>query len=96
MKALALDDRLSEGFVSMGVIKMVFDWDWKGAEEDFKKAIALNPNNFDAFREYALLLLRNSRYHEAESAFMQAKRIDPLNTVLYRELRIPLSRHGTK
>jgi eukaryotic-like serine/threonine-protein kinase len=87
-RALGLDDGLSEGYVSMGVIRMVFDWDWKGAEEDFKKAIALNPNNFDAYREYALLLLRNSRYDEAESAFMQAKRIDPLNTVLYRELRI--------
>jgi serine/threonine protein kinase len=87
-RALELDDKLSEGYVSRGVIKMVFDWDWKGAEEDFKKAITLNPNNFDAYREYALLLLRNSRYDEAEKAFIQAKRIDPLNTLLYRELRI--------
>ena len=86
-KALDLDDELSEAHVSMGVIKMVFDWDWKGAEADFKKAIALNPNNFDAYREYALLLFRTFRYDESEKAFHQGQTIDPFNMVLMRDLR---------
>ena len=86
-RAMALDPGLSEAYVSMGVIKMVFDWDWRGAEDEFRKAIILNPNNFDAYREYALLLFRNHRYEESESAFLNAVKIDPLNAVLFRDLR---------
>lgn len=86
-KALELDDELSEAYVSAGVIKMVFDLDWKEAEADFQKAIALNPNNFDAYREYALLLFRTFRYDESEKAFLHGQAIDPFNTVLLRDLR---------
>ncbi len=86
-KALALDPELSEAHVSMGVIKMVFDWDWTAAEDEFRRAIDLNPNNFDAYREYALLLFRNHRYDESERTFLYASKIDPLNAVLFRDLR---------
>jgi adenylate cyclase len=87
-KALELDDELSEAHVSAGVIKMVFDLDWKGAEADFKRAIVLNPNNFDAYREYALLLFRTFLYDESEKAFRHGQTIDPYNPVLMRDLRI--------
>ena len=85
-RALELDPSLSEAHVSMGVIKMVFDWDWKGAETEFRRALALKPNNFDVHREYALLLVRTYRYDEAENEFLQGQRIDPLNAVLLRDL----------
>jgi serine/threonine protein kinase/Tfp pilus assembly protein PilF len=87
-KALELDENLSEAYVSMGVIKMVFDWDWKGAEAELKKAISLNPNNFDAYREYGLLLHRTYRYDEAENALIHCQKIDPLNALSLRDLRI--------
>jgi adenylate cyclase len=86
-RALTLDPELSQAHVSMGVIKMVFDWDWPSAENEFRKAIDLNSNNFDAYREYALLLFRNHRYDESERAFLYASKIDPLNAVLFRDLR---------
>jgi adenylate cyclase len=87
-KALELDDTLSEAHVSMGVIKEVFNWDWKGAEQEFKKAVALNPNNFDAHHEYGWLLMRTSRYGEAEEAFVHEKKLDPLNPMLFRDFRL--------
>jgi len=87
-KALKLDDDISEAHVSMGVIRMVFDWDWKGAEKELRRAIALNPNNFDAHREYALLLFRTYRYDEAEKEFLLSIEIDPLNALPLRDLRV--------
>jgi len=86
-KALELDEDLSEVHVSIGVIKMVFDWDWEGAEEELKLAIGLNPNNFDAHREYALLLFRTYRYVEAEKEFFISMELDPLNFLPVRDLR---------
>jgi TolB-like protein/Tfp pilus assembly protein PilF len=87
-KALELDKNLSEAYVSMGVIRMVFDWDWKGAEAELDRAISLNPDNFDAFHEYGLLLLRTYRYDEAEDALLHCRKIDPLNPLGLTYLRI--------
>jgi serine/threonine-protein kinase len=87
-KALDLDENLSEARVSIGVIKMVFDWDWKGAEEELEKAVSLNPNNFDAFFEYGWLLFRTYRREEAEKAWVRGRAIDPLNPLILRQLRI--------
>jgi adenylate cyclase len=87
-KALNLDDDISEAHVSMGVIRMVFDWDWKEAEKELRRAITLNPNNFDAHREYALLLFRTYRYDAAEQEFFLSIEIDPLNVLPLRDLRV--------
>jgi serine/threonine-protein kinase len=87
-KALKLDDDISEAHVSMGVIRMVFDWDWKESEKELRRAIALNPNNFDAHREYALLLFRTYRYDVAEKEFFLSIEIDPLNALPLRDLRV--------
>ena len=40
VRALAIDPELAEARVSMGIIKFWFDWDWGGAEAEFKRAIA--------------------------------------------------------
>jgi adenylate cyclase len=86
-KALEIDPNSPEAHVSSGVVKMVFDWDWNGAEKEFKEAIVLNPNNFDAHREYALLLVRNYRYGESEREFLRSIELDPLNGLPFRDLQ---------
>ena len=86
-RALKIAPDSSEAHVSSGVVKMVFDWDWKGAEREFKDAIALNPNNFDAHREYALLLVRNYRFDESEREFLRSIELDPLNGLPLRDLQ---------
>ena len=44
MKALELDDTLAEAHAALAYA-MFFDWDWVGAEREFKRAIELNPNS---------------------------------------------------
>lgn len=79
-KALELDANSSEAHTSMGVIIEVFDYDWEGAEREFKHAIALNPNHFDAHFEYGGLLNRLKRLDEAEAELKKAVQIDPLSS----------------
>jgi serine/threonine protein kinase/tetratricopeptide (TPR) repeat protein len=78
-RALVLDENSSEAHTSMGVVLEVFDWDWQGAEQEFKRAIDLNPNFFDAHYEYGFLLARLKRLAEAEAELKKALRIDPLS-----------------
>ena len=42
VKALAIDERLAEAHRALGSVKMWYDWDWSGAEREFKRAIELN------------------------------------------------------
>ncbi len=79
-KALELDENLAEAHTSMGVILEIFDWDWLGAEREFHRAIALNPNHFDAHYEYGAMLNRLTRLDEAEAELQKAAKIDPLSS----------------
>jgi serine/threonine protein kinase/Tfp pilus assembly protein PilF len=74
-----LDEASPQAHTSMGVILEVFDWDWQGAEREFKRAIALNPNHFDAHYEYGHLLRRLNRIDESVTEFEKAAQIDPLS-----------------
>ena len=78
-RALELDPDSPEAHASMGVVLEVFEWDWAGAEREFKRAIALNPNHFEAHYEYAFLLGRLRRLDEAERGFKRSLEIDPLS-----------------
>ncbi len=44
MQAVKLDDALPEAHISLGLVRESYDWDWSGAESEFKRAIQLNPN----------------------------------------------------
>jgi eukaryotic-like serine/threonine-protein kinase len=55
-RALALDPDLSDARIALGMVKFWFDWDWLGAEEEFKKAIAIDNRNPVAYRFYGNLL----------------------------------------
>jgi serine/threonine-protein kinase len=78
--ALDLDPYSSEAHSTRGVIIEVFDFNWEGAEREFKQAIELNPNDFGAHWEYALLLRRTNRFKKAEEECLKALEIDPLST----------------
>jgi hypothetical protein len=59
------DDRLSEARVLSGQIRLYFEYDWSGAEEDFFQAIALDPGSDIAHRECANFLSLIGRCEEA-------------------------------
>jgi len=79
-KALEIDDSLPEAHESLASNKLYWDWDWAGAEEEFKRAHALNPNLVGA-NEYAWLLMAVGRFDEAIAEAERTLRLDPF-TVL--------------
>jgi len=76
-KALQLDDGVAEAHASMGNILHNYDWDWKSAEREFKRAIELNPNYAMAHHLYAHLLIETGRKDESFAEAGRALELDP-------------------
>jgi len=84
LKAIALDDSLAEGHTALGLILHGYDYDFGGAEREYKKAIQLNPNYATAHQLYGELLTCMGRQDEALAEFRQALEIDPLSMIINR------------
>ena len=80
-RALALDDNSSEAHTSMGWI-LASDGDWARAEDEFKQALRLQPDNALAHHWYALLLVTLDRREEALAEIRRAKQLDPTSQVI--------------
>jgi serine/threonine-protein kinase len=78
MRALELDVHLPEAHVSLATVRFLYDWDWAGAEEQYKQAIALNPGLPDAHQQYGYFLAFQSRFDEASREMQQAHDLDPV------------------
>jgi TolB-like protein/Tfp pilus assembly protein PilF len=81
-KALKLDSQLAEAHTSLGLIRFQYDWDWKGAEEELREAIRMNPSYAPAHHYYADLLKAMGRFEEALSEIAKAQDLDPLNLAI--------------
>lgn len=79
MRALSLDNSLLEAHVSLLSILTDYDWDWEGAEREFRAAIAIDPNYAVAYQYYGYTLLAMGRGEEALVAMKQAAEIDPVS-----------------
>jgi len=86
MKALQLDDSLSEAHVASARIMTYYDWDWAGAEREFKRAIELHTNSGEAHREYAAYLTNVGRSEEAVAEARRAMELDPLTFLTHFQL----------
>ena len=80
-KALELDDTLAEAHSRLGLIK-TDEWDWIGAEHEFKRAIEVNPNLADAYSRYRPFLSDQGRHAEAFAMAKRAQELDPLNLTM--------------
>ena len=78
-RALAIDEKLAEAHTSLGHVKRDYDWDWPGAEQEFKRAIELNPNELSAHQWYAVYLSALGRHQEAIAEIKRALELDPLS-----------------
>src|SRR6266446_2622604 len=76
-RALQLDPRLVEAHAVLGNVAMSYDWDFPGAEKEFKTAVKLNPNYTFAHEYYAHLLMVEGRYEEALAETRQALELEP-------------------
>ena len=77
-QALELDSTLGEAYASRAIARTFLNFDWKGAEEDYRRAIELNPNYLPAHTWYGLLLLSPmGRHAEAAGQMAYVRAADP-------------------
>jgi serine/threonine-protein kinase len=76
--ALRLDPELGAAHCVIGYLKTVREFDWAGAERDFKRALELSPSSADAYDLYGRLCAALERYDEAIALQRQAQELDPL------------------
>jgi eukaryotic-like serine/threonine-protein kinase len=90
MQALEIDDSLAEAHTSLGLVKERYEWDWVGAEKEFKQALDLNPNSATAHNWFGDYLINMGRFEDGMRETKRAKELDPLsliiNTTLGRQL----------
>jgi DNA-binding SARP family transcriptional activator len=77
--ALRLDPELGEAHRTAAYLKAVREHDWAGAEEEFKRALELSPDDADAHDLYGRLCAALGRYDEAIALQRQAQELDPLS-----------------
>jgi len=77
-KALALDGALEEARCMLAFLKFVCDFDWTGAEAEFKRALDLSPGSADTYDLYGRMLSALTRYDEAIAMVKRAQELDPL------------------
>ena len=80
-KAIALDPQLAEAHASVGYVKYAFEWDFAGAEKEFRQAIDLDPKYTTAHQWYGELLCWLHRYDEATAQTRIAVELEPLSAL---------------
>ena len=86
LKALELDHSLAEPHATLGVVKRDFEWDWPGAEEEFQRAIDLNPGCVDAYHWRGTLFSMLGQHADALREKSRALELDPLSLVIRTDL----------
>jgi TolB-like protein/DNA-binding winged helix-turn-helix (wHTH) protein/Flp pilus assembly protein TadD len=86
LKALELDDGLSEAHNSLAFCLEGFDWDFESAGKEFRRAIELNPGYATAHHWYAWHLSLVGRNSEAIAEMRKAENLDPLSLIINADL----------
>jgi TolB-like protein/DNA-binding winged helix-turn-helix (wHTH) protein/Tfp pilus assembly protein PilF len=81
-KALALDDKLASAHYAMATIYAWYDWDWAKAEQEFQRALALNPNDPLGRNWHGGYLSLQGRHAEALEEHERARELDPLSLIV--------------
>lgn len=81
-RALETDESLAEAHASLADIRRFYDWDWAGAEREYRRAIELNHNYATAHQWYAEFLSAMGRHEEAIREITRAEELDPMSIVV--------------
>ncbi|MGH9828125.1 MAG: tetratricopeptide repeat protein, partial [Blastocatellia bacterium] len=79
LRALELDSTLAEAHSSLALVKLNFEWDWEGAEREFRLALELNPNYANAYHWYSHYLVAMRRMDESLAMSRRALELNPLD-----------------
>jgi serine/threonine-protein kinase len=82
MRAVELDSALSETHDALAVIAEDYNYDWRTAEKEFRRAIELNPNDATAHQWYGMCLAYQGRFQEALAESDRARALDPLSPIV--------------
>jgi tetratricopeptide (TPR) repeat protein len=82
LKAIELDGNLAEAHTSRALVAQGYEWDWKTAEEEYRRAIELNPSYATAHHWYAEHLAFRTRFAEALAESEEARQLDPLSLII--------------
>lgn len=85
-RALSLAPDLAEAHLSIGVLGLVYDWDWPAAESAMREALRLQPNHTMAETWYGMLLSALGRHEEAIGHVKHASALDPLALTIHLSL----------
>jgi serine/threonine-protein kinase len=87
--AVLLDEESSEAHASLAHVKSTLDWDWQGAEREFLRAINLNPRYASAHHWYGTsCLVPLARLDEALEQLLHAQALDPVSSIISRDLAL--------
>ncbi|MDQ6633264.1 MAG: tetratricopeptide repeat protein, partial [Gemmatimonadota bacterium] len=94
LRAIQLDDSLSEAHASLAMALAHVDWSWSAAETEFRRAIALDPNNAHAHQMYGEVLEAAGQFDAAIAERRRALLLDPLSPNKQNTLAASLYRAG--
>jgi TolB-like protein/lipopolysaccharide biosynthesis regulator YciM len=79
LKALEIDNKSAEAHAQLGLTLVMYDWDWEGAEKEFKRALELNKNIPLVYIWYSSLMQYAGWHEEAIATIKKAENLDPLS-----------------
>jgi TolB-like protein/tetratricopeptide (TPR) repeat protein len=79
LKAIELDDTLSEAHAELANTAMTLNWDWPMAATEFRRALELNPNSATSHEKYAFYLVRTGHLPEALAEVQRSVDLDPVS-----------------
>lgn len=88
-RALALDDELAEAHTALGVVHFMYDWQFPAAEQELKRAVALNPGSPDVQMWYGKYLALMGRFDESIVVMQRAAALDPVSPLTAPESTFP-------
>jgi DNA-binding SARP family transcriptional activator len=81
-QALTIDPMLAEAHTSRAYGLLYYDWDWAGAEQEFQRALVINPNYATAHHWYHECLTAMGRFEEQMAEILLAQELDPLSLII--------------
>ena len=86
LEALQLDETVAEAHVTLGSIRDIYDWDWQAGEQEYRRALELNPSYPAGHHGYADHLAAVGRTQEGIREILQAQELDTLSLVYSMEI----------